>query len=432
MLTIIIISVLVCVGIITCVLFLPEIKIGKLKFAPYWIVAILGAVAVVACGGITMGELWGHFTANTAVNPLKILGVFFGMTVLSVFLDEAGFFAYLASVALSKASKSQSKLFTVFYFTVAILTIFTSNDIIILTFTPFIIYFCRHAGINPKPYLIAEFAAANTFSMLLIIGNPTNIYLAAGADFLHYAAVMAIPAVLTGIVSFFLIRLLFRKSLREPLGEAGNIEPIKDKPLAFTALGLLVVCTVMLAISGYVGLEMWYIAVSGGAAIILFACIYGAIKRRFNYAISGFKRVPWQLAPFLLSMFTIVSALNGAGVTEAVGGFLNQGNFDILTYLVASTLGANLLNNIPMSVLFGAILEGASQRALFATVIGSNLGALLTPIGALAGIMWTKMLKKEEVVFGFKEFVRYGAIIVAAALPTAALGLYLSNVLFMR
>ena len=71
---------------------------------------------------------------------------------------------------------------------VAILTIFTSNDIVILTFTPFICYFSKNAKINPIPYLVAEFAAANTYSMMLIIGNPTNIYLATSAsiDFISY------------------------------------------------------------------------------------------------------------------------------------------------------------------------------------------------------------------------------------------------------
>ena len=421
---VIVISIIVCVGIIASVLLVPEIRIGKIRFAPYWVIALLGGIAMVACGGIGFTSLIERFTADTAVNPLKILGVFFGMTVLSVFLDEAGFFAYLASVALFKASKSQTKLFTVFYFTVAVLTVFTSNDIIILTFTPFVIYFCRNANIDCKPYLIAEFAAANTFSMLLIIGNPTNIYLAAGIDFLHYAAVMSVPAILTGLVCYLLIKALFKKSLARPVGDGGSVVPIKDKPLAFVALSLLGICTLLLAISGYIGLEMWYIALSGGGTIVVFAFIYGAIRHRLVFAQRGLMRIPWQLAPFLLSMFAIVSALSDIGVTNSIANFLNCGSLDIVTYLVASILGANLLNNIPMSVLFGAVLESASEAALYATVIGSNLGALLTSVGALAGIMWSNMLKKENVQFSFKDFVKNGAIIVAAALPAAALGLY--------
>ncbi len=425
------IGIVVCLGIILSVLFLPEVRIGKkVVISPYWVIALIGAIAMIACGGISFPDLIKSFTADTAVNPLKILGVFFGMTVLSVFLDEAGFFAFLASVALNKANKSQNKLFTVFYFTVAILTVFTSNDIIILTFTPFILYFCRNAEIDCKPYLIAEFAAANTFSMLLIIGNPTNIYLAAGQDFMRYASIMALPAILTGLSCFFLIRRMFKKSLSEPLGAGGKIVPIKDKPLAFTALALLSICTVLLAISGYIGLEMWYIALGGGSLIMIFAFIYGAATKRTVFALHGLRRIPWQLAPFLLSMFTIVSALGNIGVTDAIASFLNVGDFSILTYLVASVIGANLLNNIPMSVLFGAVLTGGSEGALYATIIGSNVGALLTTVGALAGIMWSKMLKRENVEYGFKEFIRYGAAIVAVALPAAAVGLYISLLIF--
>lgn len=426
----IIISVLVCVAIIACVLFLPEIKIGKIKFAPYWAVALLGAVAVLLCGELSLSSLAQSLTQDTAVNPLKILALFFGMTIISVFLDEAGFFAYLASVALFKAGGSQKKLFNVFYFTVALLTVFTSNDIIVLTFTPFIIYFCRNAKIDCKPYLVGEFAAANTFSMLLVIGNPTNIYLAADADFLHYALIMALPALLTGMTCYFVIKCLFKKSLTAPIEASCAVEPIKDKPLAFVSLVTLCVCTVTLAVSGYVGLEMWYVALGGGVFTTLFALVYGLVTKRTEFVKNGFLRVPWQLAPFLLSMFTIVSSLAQIGVTQKMAQFLNQGDLSVVTYLLASTLGANLLNNIPMSVLFGSILTYGGEAALYATVIGSNLGALLTPVGALAGIMWTKLLKKEGVLYGVKEFIKNGAIIVGTSLVSAALGLYASLLIF--
>lgn len=422
----IIISVAAILGVIACVLLKPELRLGKVSIAPYWLVAVLGAITLVACGEIRLPELGAALTRNTSVNPLKILALFFGMTAISVFLDEAGFFAYLASLALSKAGGSQKRLFNIFYFTVAVLTVFTSNDIVILTFTPFIIYFCRSGGIDCKPYLIAEFAAANTFSMLLIIGNPTNIYLAAGVDFLRYALIMALPALLSGTVCYLLIRTLFRKSLSAPIGEGGSVKNIKDKPLAAVALFFLAVCTVMLAASGYIGLEMWYIALGGGVAVTLFALVYGAVRGRIVFAQHGLMRIPWQLAPFLLSMFTIVLALSGEGVTRLIASALNCGDFSILTYLLASTVSANLLNNIPMSVLFGSVLEFAGEGALFASVIGSNIGALLTSVGALAGIMWTKLLKTESINYGIKEFVKNGALLVLVALPAAALGLYFS------
>jgi len=71
--------------------------------------------------------------------------LFFSMTFLSIFLDEVGLFRYLAMFLLKHFRSNQRLLFITLYIMVGILTIFTSNDIVILTFTPFICYFCRNA-----------------------------------------------------------------------------------------------------------------------------------------------------------------------------------------------------------------------------------------------------------------------------------------------
>ena len=74
-----------------------------------------------------------------------------------------------------------------------------------------------------------------------------------------------------------------------------------------------------------------------------------------------------------------------------------------------------------MSVLFSGVLgHGALPIDAYATVIGSNLGAYLTPVGALAGIMWSGLLKRHEVKFSFLDFIKYGTLTV---LPTAAFAL---------
>ena len=89
-----------------------------------------------------------------------------------------------------------------------------------------------------------------------------------------------------------------------------------------------------------------------------------------------------------------------------------------------------MVNNIPMSVLYSSVIGGmeagaVTTAALYATVIGSNLGAFFTPTGALAGIMWTGQLHDHGVSFSFTRFVRYGVTVAVPALIAALLGLRL-------
>ena len=138
----IIIAALTFVGIGASILFFPHIRIKKVKLDTYWIIAIIGALLLAVTTLCPIEEIGKSWTSSTAVNPLKILVLFFSMTVLSIYLDELGLFKYLANAAVNKVKGSQYFLFIVLYFLVAILTVFTSNDIVILTFTPFICFFC--------------------------------------------------------------------------------------------------------------------------------------------------------------------------------------------------------------------------------------------------------------------------------------------------
>lgn len=412
------------------VLFKPDVKIGKYKFGTYWIISLVGAILLLVLGLLPLNEFISGLTEDSSVNPIKILILFFSMTSLSVFLDVLGFFRYLANVVLSKAGTNQKKLFVLLYITVSVLTVFTSNDIIILTFTPFICFFSKKAKIDPKPYLIAEFVAANTWSMALIIGNPTNIYLASssGIDFISYLKVMALPTIGAGIVSFAVLYLLFRKSLSKPLCTEKTNEPLRRKKMVGLGLVHLSLCTVLLAIGSYIGLDMWLISLL--FSVSLFVCVSAIhlIKgKRPNILLRTFVRLPFELVPFVFSMFTIVLALEFSGVTEIIASVFVG---DKVSYLLgaSSIVSANVINNIPMSVLYSSVLENISvseavlQKSIFSCVAGSNIGAYLTPVGALAGIMWSSILKLYNIKFSFKSFIKYGVII---AVPTMAVTLIL-------
>ena len=426
-----IISITTFVLILLSLFLFPKVTIGKISFATYWAIALLGAAILLIFSLAPIDEVWNQLITDKAINPIKILVLFFSMTSISIFLDEFGLFQYLASIAVKVAKNNQYVLFFSLYVLVALLTIFTSNDIVILTLTPFIVFFCKRTNINPLPYLIAEFTAANTWSLMLIIGNPTNIFLAtsAGIDFIDYFKVMAIPTLCAGLVEALILFILFRNKLSEKITEI-DAEKVKINSKSLLIIGIvhLVVCLVFLVISSYINVEMWLVCLI--CALSLFLCTFVELlftHKNWNYIHDVAKRMPYSLIPFFLSMFVIVVALNYQGIASEISKFFGENNV-IWVYGYTSLVSSNIINNIPMSILYANLASGLSglsyRSAIFASIIGSNIGAFLTPMGALAGIMFTNLLNKYEVKFSFVDFVKYGVVV---AIPVITVALTMLN-----
>jgi arsenical pump membrane protein len=253
------VSAIICIGIIMSILFFPAIKFKNIVISTYWVIALVSAIFLLKSAGF--GNILKTLANSSGINPLKILILFISMSVLSIYLDSLGFFEYMANIAVKNSGGSQYKLFFYLYIIVSILTIFTSNDIIILTVTPFICVFARQTKINPLPYLFSVFVAANTWSLFLIVGNPTNIYLATlfQVGFWDYLKVMYLPALLTGATSFLCLFLIFRKSLRQPILPVITQAKIQDKFLLAAGIIHLAGRIILIAVSAYIKIEMWLI-----------------------------------------------------------------------------------------------------------------------------------------------------------------------------
>ena len=429
MIATIVISCLTFISVTLSILFFPKIKIGKISLSTYWLIALTGAVILLAANLAPIKEVFDQLTSYASINPLKIIVLFFSMTVISVYLDEVGLFRYLANLAAKKANNNQFLLFTIFYALTSLLTIFTSNDIVILTFTPFICFFCKNSKINPIPYLVAEFTAANTWSLMLIIGNPTNIYLAtiANINFFNYFKVMAIPTITCGLMEYGLLLLIFHRKLKETLDVTIEDYHIGNKVALFVGLGHLLTCLVFLVISSYIHVEMWIISLFCAVSLLLFALILSLItKKDWNHLTGSLKKLPYPLIPFFLSMFVVVVALNHQGISQELVKLLGNSNY-VWTYGYSSFLTCNLINNIPMSILFSNMCH--NNLSVFASIIGSNIGAFLTPIGALAGIMFTNLVNEHNTKYSFLDFVKYG-VIISLPIITIALGVLLVTINF--
>ncbi len=419
----IVISIITCILMILSIIFYPSIKIKNIKISLYWIICLIGAIILICFQQVDFNDIKNEFINNSSINPLKILILFFSMTFISIFLDEVGFFKLIAIKILSKVNNKQITLFICLYFLVAILTVFTSNDIIVLTFTPFICYFCKNAGINPLPYLVGIFISSNTYSMMFIIGNPTNIYLATSQsiDFISYFKIMFIPTILSGLIEFIILILLFRKNLNDKILSREIEKQEYNKFLIIIGLIHLFICLIFLIISSYLNIEMYLISLVSALSLLIISFVYFIVKKIIlSKYLDILKRLPFELIPFMLSMFIIVLALNKQNIPSLISNYLNNGN-EIINYGISSFLMCNVMNNIPMSVFYASIINIGDLKATYSTIIGSNLGAFLTPIGALAGIMFTSLLKKYDVKYTFLDFIKYGVII---SIPTLLVALF--------
>lgn len=120
----------------------------------------------------------------------------------------------------------------------------------------------------------------------------------------------------------------------------------------------------------------------------------------------------------------MIITLSDKGATQSIAAALGGGNAVEFKYGIAAFLAANVVNNIPMSVLFCEIIKSApasvAVNAVYATVIGSNICAFFTPVGALAGIMFGNILSRHGIKFGYLKFLKLG---LTVALPTLLLSL---------
>jgi len=426
-----IIALLSCLGTLLVALFKPKLKIKEYEFCILFLPALIGSLILLFSGLLPWNEIVTGLTPDSPINPLKILVLFISTALISVFLDEVGFFRWLANYAIKKSKGNQFRLFVILYFIVSVLAVFMSKNVVILTITPIVCYYVRSAKIYPIPLLFTIFIAANTACMLLIIGNTTNIYLGtlAGIDFISYLKVMTIPTIFAVMIAFFSLWFLFKDKLKRKLSSTSETVIIEQKAFLFLSLTVLITCIVLFTISGYINQPKWLISFYCLCALLIGIVIISSFKKRIPVELfSTIRRTPWEVVPLVLSMFVIVLALESTGVAEKIKNIINIGN-PYFSYGISSTVLANLMNNIPMSVLFSSLVSGCEDILLktYITIISSNIGAYLTPIGSLAGIMWLSIVRNNLSLytFDFKEFTKLGCLVGIPTLIASLFGLWI-------
>lgn len=357
---------------------------------------------------------------------------FIGIIILSMILDEIGFFEW-AAIKMAKFSKGNGIfMFILILLLGAFVAAFFANDGAALILTPILLAKMRLLKMDTKAifaFLIAGGFIGDSASNPLVISNLTNIVTANyfHIGFIEYMQTMFLPNLLSIVASIITLWLFFRKSiplhvniqkLPNPTSVIKNIALFR---LSWWFLGILLL--------GYFIGDFYKLPISvfalGGALIFLFiATKYRAIKPFFII-----KTAPWQVVWFSIGLYIVVFGLKNAGLTDYLTNILlhlkTYGNsIYILATGFISALLSSIMNNMPTIMIMDIAIDKTTDTFLaYANIIGSNLGPKMTPIGSLATLLWLHVLSKKGIKISFLEYMKVGFIITPPVLFVALLGL---------
>ncbi|QIX97617.1 arsenic transporter [Cedecea sp. FDAARGOS_727] len=399
--------------------------------------ALLGAGLALASGVVHFADIpvvWNIVWNATAT--------FIAVIIISLLLDESGFFEW-AALHVSRWGNGRGRLlFTWIVLLGAAVAALFANDGAALILTPIVIAMLLALGFSKGTTLAFVMAAgfiADAASLPLIVSNLVNIV---SADFFHlgfteYASVMVPVNIAAIVATLIMLHLFFRKDI-PPVYDLTLLKTpakaIKDPATFITGWVVLVLLLVGFFVLEPLGVPVSAIAAAG--ALVLFV-----VAKRGQAIITGkvLRGAPWQIVIFSLGMYLVVYGLRNAGLTEQLSGVLN---WLAEKGLWTATLGtgfltafmSSVMNNMP-TVLIGALsIDGSSasgvikEAMIYANVIGCDLGPKITPIGSLATLLWLHVLSQKQLTISWGYYFRTGIVMTLPVLlvTLAALTLRLS------
>ncbi len=387
--------------------------------------ASIGAVLALGAGVIHIADIpvvWNIVWNATAA--------FIAVIIISLLLDESGFFEW-AALHVSRWGNGHGRLlFTWIVLLGAAVAALFANDGAALILTPIVIAMLLALGFSQGTTLAFVMAAgfiADTASLPLIVSNLVNIVSADffGLGFTQYASVM-IPVDAAAIAAtLIMLHLFFRRDIPATYDVSLLKTPasaIKD-PATFRA-GWIVL---LLLLVGFFVLEPLGIPVSAIAAAG--AAVLFVVAKRGHAINTGkvLRGAPWQIVIFSLGMYLVVYGLRNAGLTEYLSGVLNllaDKGLWVATFGTGflTAFLSSVMNNMP-TVLIGALsIDGSTatgvvkEAMIYANVIGCDLGPKITPIGSLATLLWLHVLAQKNMTITWGYYFRIGIVMTVPVL----------------
>lgn len=389
--------------------------------------AMIGAVVSLIVGTVTFGDV---LIVTDIVWDATL--AFIGIIIMSMVLDEIGFFEWCA-IKMAKLSHGNGHLMFVYALLLgAFVSALFANDGAALILTPILLAKMRLLKLNAKTiiaFLLAGGFISDSASLPFVFSNLTNIVTANyfNIGFVKYLSVMFVPFVVSVVISIVVLWLVLRKDIPKTIDVTllkNPDEVLKSKPLFYASWLFLA----LLLVAYFIG-DAYHLPISlfalGGAVLFLALASYMRAAR----AALTIKNAPWQVVWFSIGLYIVVYGLKNAGLTDYLATILKDlsTHGDLVAIIATGFISAILsaiMNNMPTVMIMDiALVDIPNQALAYANIIGCNLGPKMTPFGSLATLLWLHVLAQKGVRIGFWEYSKFGLLVTPPILLVVLISL---------
>lgn len=357
-------------------------------------IALVGAAAMLASGVMDLREAAGSVDSSTIV-------LLFSMMILSGYLRLAGLFDAAAEAVAARRPGPMAMLAIVVAMS-GVLSAFFVNDVVCVAMTPLIVGLCRRLGRPTVPYLVALATASNVGSTATITGNPQNMIIGSlsGISYARFAARLGPIAVAGLAITFAMIALVYRRTLREESPPRPAPRPLKS---CRARRGLLIRSGLVAAAT----VAAFFAGVPAAGAALAAAALLMLDRLRPGRA---YESVDWPLLVMFMGLFAVVHGFESNVVRRwDLSQLIGEGS-PVMPLSLASVFLSNLVSNVPAVLLFEPLLAAIPDKEAgwLALAMSSTLAGNLTLLGSVANLIVAEGARREGEDLGFLEYLKVG------------------------